>query len=442
MCKDNKIMAISTLPSIRPSSILTITSENHIEGIGPVIIRESLGYWTKFCDWLFNRKRSWMEFHTNLGIRHLDVQDESLNARIIAVLRRSIPLGSSVTVPTTQVQPIDALHNACRVYSIAIEQGNAAIAKDMLQKARNLISQGVNPYQQTQLGYSALHFARNHLDLMKVLTGTEHLPAFRYCENIHDFWEVVFPAFTQELPKGADKLIARLTSSSICERIAQAISKEDREKIPTGVQLVAMLEKEEKIRGKPLTSQEILSLLRKEVPQIDAAWNLFKDNPPKVEEVPPSFFDRFKHRVHKPGEGAMYNNETHTIRIEETGSYAQKIYNLGFETMNALQQRSFVELDTVMKAFPIEMTRDPWAFLKEFIENDTAKALQMLAPKAQVQDEDLLEHWRRANLPFGSGLSTHADFYRKQWDDRFAVSHVCKYNQEFESRLRILGKRT
>ncbi|HSW72357.1 MAG TPA: hypothetical protein VLG44_02980, partial [Chlamydiales bacterium] len=400
-------------------------------------IKESLGWLTRFIDWFCGRQRKWVEFDTNLGKVNIDVQDDSINNLIVrATVVYTAAIGSTAR-PAAPVLPSssihDQLHNACQAYMAA--KSNPAIAKDLLNRIRNLMAQGADPFRLSCVKQTSFHIAGKDLDLVKVLTRTENVKAFEHCKNIHDFWDVIYEPSTEELPRGWEAWIKLLPQSSLTERLQLAIKAEEIEAMPSLDKIIPELEKVEKSLGRKLSAGEILDHLMR-YSSIEITWKQFGSNPPKIVDAPSSFFA--DSRVHRKGLGACYNSHTHTIFIEETGTLAQKIYGLGFEVMNALQQKGFTQLISLMNSRETRLPRECFAFLIEYTEFDSGQGLRLLAPKGALENRDIRECWIVQNMVLGDGLVSHTTPYRMRWDEYYSWDYVCTHRAEFQDKLKKL----
>lgn len=434
-------MATLTISQPISSFRLTITNGNHVDGIGPVTIQESLGYFTRFLDWLFCRKRVWEEFETNLGTLHIDTQDEQLSyllSRVSLTSGKAIRSTARPAGPVLSSSTVNArLQQECETYTTAKARGNQTAADNSLNTIRTLMMQSADPFR---MDLTAFHMAGNDLELIKVLTRTENVKAFENCKNIHDFWAIIYPSSTKELPEGREEWIQLLLQDSLplTEQFKQMISPEAVSTLPTFKEVV--LELEEQNKDKKLTLQGILDHLRKRCLPFDAAWKKFGFNTPNIVEVPSTFFGGEGLRVHYRGGGAVYDEVTHTISIEETGSIQQKIFGLGFEIMNALQQTRFVELTQLMKSRETRLPREGYAFLKEYIEHESRQGLEMTSPKGTIKKMDLRTNWLLQNFTSDSRLISHTDYYRRDWDERHAWSWACSHRADFQARITELSQ--
>lgn len=410
-----------------------------VDGIATALtIKESLGLWTRFIDWLCGRQRKWIEFDTNLGKLNIDVQDDRINNLIVrATVVYTAAIGSTAR-PAAPVLPSisihDELHNACQAYRAA--KSNQAIAKDLLNKIRNLMAQGADPFRLSCVKQNAFHVAGKDLDLVKVLTRTENVKAFDHCKNIHDFWDVIYEPSKEDLPKSWQEWIKLLPQSSLTERLQQTIKPEEIAAMPSLDKIIPELEKVEESLGRKLTAGEILDHLMR-YPSIEITWKQFGSTPPKIVDAPSTLFA--DSRVHRKGLGACYNSHTHTIFIEETGTLAQKIYGLGFEVMNALQQKGFTQLTSLMNSRETRLPRECFAFLTEYTEFDSDQGLRLLAPKGALANRDIREYWIVQNMVLGEGLVSHTTHYRMRWDEYYAWDYVCNHRADFDARLKEIS---
>jgi len=427
---------------ISSSRPLTITDGKiFVDGKTTVLtIQESLSLWARFTDWLFDRQRTWLEFNTNLGKLHIDIHDDNIYNTIVkasTVYTRAI---SSTARPEKQVGSTislnERLQQVCRTYASAKTQENPANAKEVLNTIRYLIAQGAEPFYGAAVGKTAFHMAGNDLDLIKVLTRTENAKAFEHCKNIHDFWDVIYQPSTEELPQGWEAWTKLLPQGSLIERLQQAIKPEELAAIPSAEKIISELQSIEQDKGRKLTAQEILDHLMR-FSSIEITWKQFGSNPPKIVDAPSTFFA--ESRVHRKGVGARYNSHTHTIFIEETGTLAKKIYGLGFEIMNALQQKGFTQLTSLMHSRETRLPRECFAFLIEYTEFDSGQGLRLLAPQGALEKRDIREYWIIQNKVLGDGLISHTTPYRMRWDDHYAWDYVCNHRAEFQDRLKELS---
>jgi len=424
-----------TIISIRPKTPeayvpLQITG-NSVAGVGNVTIRETLGCWAKFSHWICCNTRNWQAFHTNLGIRHIDVQDDNLRARIQAVYMPVIQAPAALSLGLSRDTP---LHHACNHYISVKESGDQEAIRDALDAVSNLIEHNADPFLENAEGMNAFDIADNDLALIKVLTRTDKKKAFDHCKDMHDFWDVIYPPCKDKLPEGWQEWIKILKGESLSSKISE-ISSEVR--APSFLEILQELEGAEKEQGKPLTAKEIKKYLINLNPIFQKAWQLFVDKPPKIRDVPPSYFA--KKRIQEEGGEASYSFKSHKIFIESTGSIRQKLITLSFETMNALLRPHYLEISKIMESSETTMPREAYALLVEYIEWDGVQAFYLLFDYKDELDELLewKEQWIDQNQP-NANLTSHTQAYRMTWDNLFAWKYTSRHRAEFQARLKEL----
>lgn len=454
--------------TIIPSTSFVVIKESSkgctIDGIGPVNIRkvgQTLSLWDRFCDWfagLIGRKSEWLALPlTTLGPCQIEVTNPQVAEGLKRVSKTSQAALATVAHPAKPVskssqkaERVDevvfisegrtALHEACINFHHSLSENDNLKANEELGKVRNLILKGANPYQRDNNGRTPFHFAAHHLPLLKILTRTENHPAFAHCKTIHDFWAVIYPPHSYDWEK-----IKVLKPSSIFENLSQAISEEERAKLPSKAELAAELEEEEfnqyatqikdaREKGmshlpirKPLTSEQICNFLRKKHPLFDAAWKQFGDHPPRIQENQSSG----QIRIHKKGEDSYYTAHDHVIHMETEGTYSQKIPCLFHETMNALQQ------DECNKLRGDTFSREDLTFLSEFVEFRSYNGLAMLLPK-DYRSGEFTEYLERQHMVADGLEFSHSDHYRIYWDKYFSILYIVNQREEFEARLNQL----
>lgn len=426
-----------TIISIRPKTPeryvpLQITG-NSVAGIGNVTIRETLGCWDKFSHWICCNTRNWQAFQTNLGIRHIDVQDDNLRTRLQAVYRPILP--SSPAVLSLDGHRDTPLHHACNNYISVKENGDQEAIRDALDAVRNLIDHDSDPFLKNEEGVCPFDIADNDLALIKILTRTENVRAFDHCMDMHDFWDVVYPPCKDKLPDQWQEWIKILKGESLASKLKE-ISSELR--APSFLEIIQELERAEKEKGKPLTAKEIKNYLIQRNPIFQKAWQLFGDKPPKIRDVPSSYFA--KRRIHEEGEAASYAFKSHKIFIENTGSIRQKIISLSFETMNALLRHHFSDVSHSMDSAETTLPREAYALLDEYLEWDATEAFHRLYDFEDDVEKNSSweEQWIGQNRP-EANLISHTQAYRMTWDNLFAIKYVARHRAEFQDKVRGLA---
>jgi len=417
---------------------------NNVVGIGEVTFRESLGCWTKFTDLICCSTRNWRMFHTNLGIRHIDVQDDDLRKRLeaiynpptIALQHRPVSPAKTVNL-SLDIYDETRLHRCSKFYMSAKAKGDPVAIEDALNAVRKIVAYGGDPFLATNDGVTSFAIANNDLALIKVLTRTEHIKAFDHCKDIHDFWDVVYPPSTKELPKGHEQWIQLLSQSSLAERLQKILPREEIEAFPPLEAIIEELRKEEQKKLRSLTAVEIVDHLRVNYPAFETVCKQFGSNFPKIIEVPSSYFGI--HRVHLDGNSALYQAETHTIHIEETRDLRLKFEKLFYEMMNALQKEGFEKLSQLMMSEDTRFSREGYSFLMEYLEYGSARAFDILVPKV-LPTEELLDSWIAVNLPFHDGLVPRAFHFRRLWDIYCAWPYISDHRAEFQARLKELSQ--
>lgn len=434
---------MTTISTQRPSTRSLFIEGNYVVGIGNVTIRESLSGWTKFTDWICCSTRVWRPFNTNLGVRHIDVQDEVLRKQLEAIFNPPpIVLRQRPMTPARTVNlPLNAyhdtrLHQCCRIYMTAKAKGDHIAGNDTLNAIRKIIAYGGDPFLATVDGVTSFHIAKDDLALIKVLTRTENVRAFEQCKDIHDFWDVIYPPSIRELPEGHEQWIQLLSQNSLAERLQEVLTREEIEAFPPLEAIIEELKKEEQKKLRPLTAGEIVDYLRVNYPAFETVCKQFGSNFPKIIEVPSSYFG--VHRVHSDGDAALYKAETHTIHIEETRDLHLKFLKLFFEMMNALQKESFEKLGKLMISEDTSLSREGYSFLMEYLEYGSARAFEILVPKA-LPTRELRENWIAVNLPLKDGLVPHAFHFRRLWDNYCAWPYIYTHRDEFQDRLKKLS---
>ncbi|HSW72355.1 MAG TPA: hypothetical protein VLG44_02970 [Chlamydiales bacterium] len=434
---------MTTISLQHPLNRSLLIDGNYVVGIGDVTIRESLGCFTKFTDWICCSTRVWQAYRTNLGIRHIDVQDDDLRKRLDAVYN-PLPIAIQhrpITPARTVNLSLNAYHDTrllqcCRLYIRSKARENQVEIDDSLNAIRNIMEHGGDPFLATVEGETSFRITRDDLALIKVLTRTENVRAFDHCKDIHDFWDVIYPPSTHELPEGHEEWIRLMPQNSLAERLQKVLPREEIEAFPSFEAIIEDLRKEEQKKDKSLTAQDIFDHLRSRYPAFETICREFGSNLPKIIDLPSSFFS--SERVHVDGFAAHYHAESHTIRLEETHDLSVKFVKLFFEMMNALQRGRFEKLGILMITEDTRLPREGYVFLMEYIEHDSARAFEILVPRI-LDTGDIRAQWILQNRPTREGLVPHAFHFRRLWDKYCAWPYVCTHRAEFQDRLKKLS---
>lgn len=275
-----------------------------------------------------------------------------------------------------------------------------------LDHARALISEGVNPYQMMPNGTNAFFAARNNLPLLKVLTRTENSAAFNDCVTVHDFWEKIFPASRDKMPPLSEQFLKCLPlfqrdwlswkehSSAISDHkgyIHDLV-------IPSNVTSLEMLK----------------DYLKEHYPPFNIAWKMAGE--PKLEYID-----------HPRPSPAQYQVESHKIVLFQHSSQREMIESLFFETCNAIQRQSFMEVNRLLELG--ELAREDFTFIYEYLEGRSYEAYEQVRGAIFVKT---LDFWVRTNQ-WG-----HADIYRTGWDIKNAWKYIANNRRTFEDRLQAL----
>lgn len=329
----------------------------------------------------------------------------------------------------TELKPIITLHQACAT-------GNLARARELMRK-------GADPYQPNSNGITPLHHARNNLALLKILTKTENHPKFRDCQTVHDFWAIVYPGSKTEIPENCKQLLLKVPMWSIQKVLPQP---KDGEILPSMADLVEGLEEEEERQYTLLTQigsvtipresytlsmEQVVAYLRKHHPLFDASLKIAGE--PSIQQS-----DFSGPRFHAEGSSACYSAKSHSIFVEGQAGYADIIYSITFEVMNALGREAFLRIEEL--AASGELSREENTFLVEGLEFKSLSALLVLFPEFNIHPVNVNFglRWQMNNISLGEGLLSHADFTRMKWDALFSIPYFLKHRASFEERLKEL----
>jgi hypothetical protein len=292
-----------------------------------------------------------------------------------------------------------------------------AVKEGDKNKARKLMDEGANPFAQVQGKIPTLYLVRD-LEMALILTRFEGAKAFAKCQNIDDFWGIIFPhvqsatynAFPKWMPK-VPFFDFGVTFNLCGDRYAIADGLEERLPDPS--------------------MANILKLLNT-APFFRSLWE--KAGEPQIVEVPDDYFAGVGNPDYTKGTGAAFNSSENIIRINQKASLDRKIFYLIFELLNAVQKERFAKIEQLAMAG--DLSREDYVLLVERIEFETQiwqqKILQLFGYNFFKIEANFSDFWKAVNTPFVVGGVCHAAAYREHWE----LNYMTAYLQKIAKNLR------
>ncbi len=257
---------------------------------------------------------------------------------------------------------------------------------------------------------------------LRILTGSEKMKAIDSCKNAHDFFNLLFPSYTDVLPPGWESIVSDISKEVGISVLENWVKDHPGQSWPLIGDIVNALDYFAKKSGRttPYPIQFIFDVLTLMHPLFETAWNAMN---PK-----PELYEIQQLQAH-------YFVELHKICIGEHFSNREKIGALVFETMNAFQANAFKKTPKLQK-------REEAALATEFVErNSDFWRGKMVYDRGYQQS--FLEYWKSANLPGSSHIDPslpHTEDYRREWDVHSGLQYLFQNKGEVQKRLAELEK--
>ncbi len=313
---------------------------------------------------------------------------------------------------------------------------------------------------------SQIAFINKNFDLIKY--RFRGIRAFDACKDIHDFAAVLYPPYKDSLPPNWERVVSEIphTLSELEqeERFQRALGI----RFPTSEEIVHRLLPENKsvdmIIDLLKKTKEVLSsktIDEKEMEGISTFINSVMSDQKASEDFPiktifqtlfnanPLYAKAWElsgqpgiqigdHELGKfggssvHGKGLSAASTFDKIYIGEKQPLSEKLSSLVFETINVAQRNSVA---FVTKG---DLDRESFALGKEWIELKTSMWAKRILEN-QFAPIDFLTDWIRSNQPYNTGSLSHADFYRRQWDQFFLNPWIHNRPDLFQKRLEELA---
>lgn len=310
-------------------------------------------------------------------------------------------------------------------------------------------------------GNSALDYAIrfNDLKALKILTQTDSHKAFDSCKNIHDFFAVLFPPYRDCFPPKWEKYAEKTPKSAELVEFERRVIPRYQKKTTSVTDGPSPSENKNKTPSEPskqggFSGKELKELLLanpdKNFIEVLAeimfktssfcfrqAWEL-ANHPQKLtlSESPEEAFIYDGKRYFHKGKGAHYTSKTHSITINKEATWERKTDDLIFETFNALQRSSILDLDARCPE------REEFAFCTEWIEINTSIWMEFFHGKKNFTRslQERKAHWKMVNTPprLEEGFISHTEQYRIMWDNLLSTKYLEKNPDFLKQRLREL----
>jgi hypothetical protein len=304
-----------------------------------------------------------------------------------------------------------------------------AVMKNNYSIARKLVRYGADPYF-FRNGLSSFSYTKD-MQMVRILTGTDTIAAFNHCRDLHDFFEVLFPPFRKALPPNWQSIVDSLERESDLTLFLQEMQKMNKK----GNSLNKYAQDQ---RFKMPTIHAALRDLQQKSPYFAKAWEIANvEKLVKLEEHPDEVFADGGDVVHERGTSADYTACDHLIRISNVANGKEKMINLVFETLNALQRKTIQKrTEWVWEG---RLCRESFALITERVELNSYQWRQkIMEGRLDFESESFDSYWRGVNAPYSEGLIAHAEFYRREWDRHFGFKFLVKNRDWLRERLNEL----
>jgi hypothetical protein len=86
------------------------------------------------------------------------------------------------------------------------------------------------------------------------------------------------------------------------------------------------------------------------------------------------------------------------------------------------------------------ISRENFALITERLEwNSSQWRERILKGDPKFTSESFSDYWKDVNVPYGEGLVSHADSYRREWDKYHGFDYLSRNRLWFQRRLMELG---
>jgi hypothetical protein len=286
-------------------------------------------------------------------------------------------------------------------------------------------------------GVPATHIQNSKVTELRRSFGGPHGTEYEIIHNqdapkkpllLHHSLDIIFPPCRERLPKDLEwleeqkKILDGGTSIFEPLNLAWQEKPSSRKALKDFLRPLMTLTSDSPID--PLTNsasiETILECLLCHSPLFAKAYELASK--PSVSEVPGTSIDS----------RACYDNGSHLIMIAKEQTLYYKAESLVFETLNAMQRARMLKVHQLAAAG--KLGREEFTVLIEYLESDTliwsARITGMYEADKTYKDYSFSEQWIGINkkvIKGGSGLVSHADLYRKQWDDLYSAVYLKKH---------------
>jgi hypothetical protein len=277
------------------------------------------------------------------------------------------------------------------------------------------------------------------LEVNKYLAKTyEKSKADGYVKDVTEFYTLLFPPNRKELPADWEKIVAKIPKEEgllELEKLEKQLDASQRFSLKEFLSKLNWIQVSPeypevippKLEEIPVSEEVIRKTLIESNPLFAKAWELAKN--PDIKELT----EDFARNSHLPGWAACYIPGKHTICLLKNALNGQKLCGLIFETMNAVQRKSFEILGT------LNLSREEYAICAEYIEwHSYVWERKMLYPKGRLID--FYKAWELSNIPSPGQSVTHADTQRKQWDHLFSYKYAFQHPDAIQNRLEELSR--
>ncbi len=265
----------------------------------------------------------------------------------------------------------------------------------------------------------------NRFDIVKWALREHPIKAFDSCKDIHDFAAVLFPPYTESLPPDWENFVEQIphTLSELEKTQQDCEAMGIQGSMPLNVFLNSMRDNSSLWVNDPLTAmREVLKFS----PLFAKATDLADHPTVDVLEI----YDGPK--INTPGNNAGYFNLLHRIKIE-WGTPSQMTHSLIFETLNAVQRKSF----NFIEDNKCNLDREKFVLGTEWIETKTSNWTSKIY-WGEFSKKTFLDCWKQMNKQSG-GVVTHAETYRRRWNSYCLGTWIQNHPDLFQKRLSELA---